>query len=244
MKAGCFVRCVFLVACSTIVIGSCYANCGDSANLAANLRSSPASIQNLVKEIQGKTGPEVRAAIVKRFGPAARNLGSGVSIEQWDVESGVLTYSLGLASFQRNGTRVWVTQTANVALPTLTSNTFEMYTNPEPQMKYWIGNVSLKGDGSFKFVDSGQSLEHRAKQSQNFFMKHPAGRFAIQFSAGCTAETILERVPEASVLCNLTFSPGDGSPQASYDIMAYPSERRLAFMTKKQPLAFLLEKGW
>jgi hypothetical protein len=235
---------VFLAVSSAIAIPSCFANCGNGVDFGGNVRDSPASIQTLVKETEGKTGDEVRAAIIKRFGPAARNVGSGVSIEQWDVESGVLTYSLGLASFQENGRKVWVTQTANKALPTLAENTFEMYTKPEPQMKYWIGNVSLTRGSSFKFVDSGQSLDHRASQSQNFFMKHPAGRFAIQFSAGCSAATVLERLPEGTLLCSLTFSPADGRPQASYDIIAYPSERRLAFQAKKRPLAFLLEKSW
>lgn len=247
MKTGQFfglIRCALLTVCSAIAIPSCFAKCDNSANLAASLRDSPASIQSLVKETEGKTGNEVRAAIIKRFGLAARDLGSGVSIEQWDVESGVLTYSLGLASFQRNGRKLWVTQTANKAMPTLTENTFEMYTKPEPQMKYWVGNVSLKWDSSFTFVDSGQSLDHRVSQFQNFFMEHSAGRFAVQFSAGCSADTVLERLPEGALLCRLTFSPADGSPQASYDIIAYASERRLAFETKKRPLAFLLEKTW
>jgi hypothetical protein len=245
VKAGQFCRLFgFVVVCFLISTPLCFANCGEGADLTANLRDSPASIQNLAKEVQGKVNNDVRAAIVKRFGPPTRDVGSGVSIEQWNIESGVLTYSLGLASFWRSGRKVWVTQTANKALPTLTENTFEMYTKAEPQLKYWIGNVSLKPDLSFEFVDSGQSPDHRTRQSQNFFIKHPAGRFAIQFSAGCSADTILERLPEATVFCNLTFSPADGSPPASYDIIVYPSSRLLAFRTRKRPLTFLLEKGW
>jgi hypothetical protein len=108
-----FVRCASLAVCSAIAIPSSFANCGDdTGEQSANLRSSPASIQALAEpEIQGKTNDEVQAAIIRRLGPAPRDVGSGLSIQQWDVGSGVLTYSQGLADFQANGRTVWLTQT-------------------------------------------------------------------------------------------------------------------------------------
>jgi hypothetical protein len=244
---GAFVRCSVLALCSSIAVPMCFADCGKTSELPANsaLTNSPISIQRLAKELQGKKGDEVEAAIIKQFGPAARDVGSGVSIQQWDVESGVLTYSLGLASFRANGGKVvWLTATVNKALLALTDDTFEMYTPPEPQMKYWLGNLRLKPDSTFEFVDSGQSLDHRAGQTQNFFLQHADGRFEIHFAPGCTNETVLERLTDGTFLCSLTFVSANGGPQASYDIIVYSSERRLAFSTKRQPLLFLMEKGF
>jgi hypothetical protein len=244
---GAFVRCLVVALCSGIVAPLCFADCGKTVELPANsaLTHSPTSIQRLARELQGKKGEAAEAAIIKQFGPAARDVGSGVSIQQWDVESGILTYSLGLASFRANGGKVvWLTATVNKALLALTDDTFEMYTPPERQMQYWLGNLRLKPDSTFEFVDSGQSLDHRAGQTQNFFLKHADGRFEIHFAPGCTNDTVLERLTDGTFLCSLTFRSANGSPQASYDIVVYSSERRLAFSTKSRPLVFLMYKSF
>jgi hypothetical protein len=151
---------------------------------------------------------------------------------------------MGLARFSAHGETVWSTRAINKALPTLTTGTIEMYTPPQPQMKYWIGNLNLNLESAFKFVDSGQSMDHRVGQSRNFFMKHPAGRFKIQFATGCSGDTVLEHLSDATFLCTVIFFPADGSPQTTYDIVAYPSERRLSFSTKKRPPVFLMDKRW
>jgi hypothetical protein len=244
---GAFVRWSVFALCSGIAVPLCFADCGNTSELPENLAlaHSPTSIQRLAKELQGKKGDEVEAVVIKQFGPAARDVGSGVSIQQWDVESGVLTYSLGLASFLANGGKViWLTATANKALLALTDNTFEMYTPPEPQMKYWLGNLRLKPDSTFEFVDSGQNLDHRSGQTQNFFLKHADGWFEIHFAPGCTNDTVLERLTDGTFLCSLTFVSANGGPQVSYDIIVYSSERRLAFSTKRRPLVFLMDKGF
>jgi len=242
-----FVRCAILAMCASFAIPLCFADCGKTSELTTNLAlaDSPTSIQRLAKELQGKRGGEVATAIIKQFGSAARDVGSGVSIQQWDVESGVLTYSGGLASFRANGGNVvWLTATVNKALLALTEDTFEMYTPAEPQMKYWLGNLHLNPDSTYEFVDSGQSLDHRAGQTQNFFLQHPGGRFEIHFAPGCTGDTVLERLADGTILCSVTFLSANGGPQVSYDIIVYANERRLAFSAKKQPLIFLMDKGF
>jgi hypothetical protein len=242
-----FVRCAILTVFSSIAIPLCYADCGKTSELAANsgLAQSPTSIQRLAKELQAKKGDEVASAIIKQFGPAARDVGSGVSIRQWDVESGVLTYSLGLARFRpKVGKVVWLTPTINKALLALTTDTFEMTTLPEPQMKYWLGNLRLKPDSAYEFVDSGENLDHRVGQTQNFFIKHSNGRYEIQFAPGCMGDTVLERLTDGTLLCSVTFLSANGGPQVSYDIVVYPSERRLVFSTKRRPLTFLMNKGF
>jgi hypothetical protein len=209
------------------------------------LAQSPPSIQTLANELQGKKGDEVEAAIIKHFGPAARDVGSGVSIRQWDVESGVLTYSLGSARFQTNGgSVVWLTATDSEALQAITDDTFEMTTPPEPEMKYWLGNLGLKPDSTYEFTDSGQNLDHRAGQTQNFFIKHPHGRFGIHYALGCTDNTVLERLTDGTLLCSLSFLPTNSGPETSYDIVVYSSEKRLAFSKKGRPHLFLMEKGF
>jgi len=224
---------------------SSFANCASTSQQAEDLalEKLPASLQSLAKEIQGKTGEDIERAITSRFG-SGRDVGSGVRIELWQIDPGVLTYSTGLVSFRAHGESVWLTRTINKAMPTLMSGTFEMYTPPEPQMKYWLRNLSLMPESAFKFVDSGQNLDHRTHQTDNFFMKHPTGRFKVQFAPNCSSDTILERLSDGTLLCTLAFSVEDGSAHTVYDVVAYPSERRLAFSVKKGPSKYLLEKGW
>jgi len=245
---GRFARWAVLLFCCGITIPSCFANCDSTSEHSESLalNDSPASIQTLANEIRDKSGEEVEAAIVKHFGPG-REVGSGLRIMQWDVGTGVLTFSRGLANFHVNGGRVlWLTATSNKAGLTVTGHGFEMTTPPTPTTKYWLGDLELRNGSIYKFIDSREweSLHHRGKQTNNFFLKHPAGRFAIQFAPGCSPDTVLERLSDATVLCSLTFIPVDGSPDATYEIVAYPSERRLVFSRKKPPLEFLMDKGW
>jgi hypothetical protein len=94
----------------------------------------------------------------------------------------------------------------------------------------------------FKFVDNGQNLDHRAHQTDNFFMKHPTGHFKVQFAPGCSRHRSGTPIwPNASLHIHLLAE--DGSAQKIYDVVAYPSERRLAFSEKKRPSNFLMEKG-
>jgi len=238
-------RCAILVLCSGIAVPLCVADCGKTGERAAHLAlaHTPTSIQMLAKEIQGKKEDEVSATIVKRFGPAARSIGSGIISPQWDVESGVLDYREGLVSFRAKGSKVvWLTATINKALLALTTDLFEMTTMPETQTKYWLGDLRLKPDSTYEFVDSGQSLDHRTGQKQNFFMTHPGGRFETHFAPGCTGDTALEDLADGTFLCSLTFLSTSGGPQVTYDIIVYPNERRLAFSTKRRPLVFLMDK--
>jgi hypothetical protein len=243
-----FARWFTLLGCCLAAAFSCFANCesasGHYVDLA--LRDSPTSIQTLAKEIRDKSDDEIEAIVTKQFG-VGRDVGSGVRILQWDVENGVLTLGRGLTVFRPTGGKVlWLTATSSKALQTVTNDRFEMTTLPSPQMKYWLGDLELKTGSTYNFIDSREweSLQHRGKQKRNFFLKHQTGRFAIQFAPGCSPDTVLERLPDGTLLCNLTFFPADGSPEDTYDIVAYPSERRLKFSRNKASLQFLMDKGW
>jgi hypothetical protein len=243
-----FVRCCVLIACCGAPVTSCFANCDgtNEQSVSFAFEKLPSSIQALAQEIRDKSGDEVEAAIVKHFGPG-QDVGSGLRILRWDAGTGVLTLNGGLANFQVKGGRViWLTVTSNKALPTISGDGFEMTTPPSPQMKYWLGDLELKRGSKYRFIDSREreSLHHREKQTDNFFLKHPDGQFTIQFAPGCSPDTVLERLPEATALCSLTFFPADGSPEATFDIVAYPSERRIRFSRKKPSLEFFMGKGW
>lgn len=240
-------RCCMLLAFCGTVIPLCFADCvGTNGQSSLALKNAPASIQTLAQEIRDKSGDEVEATIVKYLGPG-RDVGSGLRILQWDVGKGAVVLNGGLANFQTDGGKVlWLTATSSKALQTIIGEGFEMTTPPSPQMKYWLGDLDLKTGSIYKFIDSHEweSLHHREKQTNNFFLKHPDGRFAIQFAPGCSSDTVLERLADATILCSLTFFPADGSPEATYDIVAYPSERRLRFSRTTPQPEFLMDKGW
>ena len=65
--------------------------------------------------------------------------------------------------------------------------------------QFRLGNLDLRSASTYKFIESGESenLHHREKQTNNFFLKHPIGRFTIQFASGGSPDTVLERLPEA-----------------------------------------------
>ena len=52
----------------------------------------PKAIQELASNIQGKGRAEVRAEIIRRFGAAQYNAGSGVRIEVWRLPEGDLSF--------------------------------------------------------------------------------------------------------------------------------------------------------
>jgi hypothetical protein len=57
------------------------------------IAEAPEPIQKLAADLKGKPAKEVRQEIIKQFGPAQRDIGSGFQIEQWDLYDGVLTFT-------------------------------------------------------------------------------------------------------------------------------------------------------
>ena len=163
-----------LLGCCLAATFSCFANCESASEHYVDLalRDSPTSIQTLAKEIRDKSDNEIEAIVTKRFG-VGLDVGSGLRILQWDVESGVLTIGRGLTFFRPTGGKaLWLTATSSKALQTVTKDRFEMTTLPSPQMKYWLGDLELKTGLSYNFIDSREweSLQHRGKQKRNFFL--------------------------------------------------------------------------
>jgi hypothetical protein len=200
------------------------------------------NIKSLTQEVQGKGAEEVRALIVRRFGPPAREVGSGLQIEQWDVDGGILTFHpLQGPTFNQGGVLTRLIRTTNPAALCLFGS-YEMDTEPEghPAMLYYIGDVSLSAD-HYKFKDSGSNLDHRNKQKNNFFTLHPDGLVEVKFASGVSAESRLEALPDDSPVATVTFSAPDRRFSATYRIVANRSSMSLAFQGKGP---FQLKKGW
>jgi hypothetical protein len=205
----------------------------------------PQVIQDLAAEIQGKTRDQVRRIVGERFGPAARDLGSGVSIEQWDIESGVLTFHMlrGPTFRPANGREIWLMQTHNRALPNILGD-FSMSTPPnENGTQFWLGTVELRDDLTYLFEDGGTNQKVRDDQKQNFFLRHPKGKFEIRYATGYDGETLLETVPDGAVLGHLVFTPDEEGGTESYDVLSWSTGRVLTFQGDR-PISFRLSKSW
>jgi len=210
--------------------------------LAATAQEAP-DIEALIPQIQGKDAGQVRDVIVHQFGPPARDIGSGLQIEQWDVDSGVLAFSpLQGPTFQKNGVRTRLIRTHNPAALCLFGN-YEMVTTPQRHrgMKYWLGDVSLSVD-RYIYTDSHDNLDHREKQNRNFFMLHPQGLVQVKYAMGVTPDTQLENLPDDSLVAIVTFAIPDGQVRKTYRIVTNRTSMSLAI--EGDEMQFQMTKGW
>jgi hypothetical protein len=201
-------------------------------------------IEVLIWQAQGKQPDEVRALFAERLGPPDRNVGSGIRIEQWDVDGGVLTFHpVTGPTFDRAGVQSRLIRTNNPAARCLFGS-YEMVTLPmgPNETRFWLGNVALSTDSSYSFTDSLQNLEQRTAQHDNFFMLYPEGAIEAQYASGVTAETRLEDLPDGSPVAIVTFRTNDRRLSVKYRLLAYRTSMSLAFEIEKS--SFRLFKGW
>lgn len=201
-------------------------------------------IRELAKAIQGKEREKVWEIISERLGPPHRDVGSGVSIPQWDVFGGVFTYqdeSGPVFVDHELGVYFQLLRTTNLVKENLLRG-YEMMTLEDSyNTQYWLGNIEFKADLSYEFTDSEFFPRLRAAQSQNYFMLHPAGKVAIRYADGIGPETKLENLPEPALIAHLTFTSVDGKAEATYQIIS--SGRRLTFASD-EPLSFDMDRSW
>jgi hypothetical protein len=210
--------------------------------LASAAQGAP-DIDTLIPQVQGKDASQVRALIVRQFGPPARDVGSGLQIEQWDVDGGVLTFHpLQGPTFQKQGVRTRLIRTHNPASLCLFGS-YEMVTAPQGEhgMKYWLGDVSLSGDG-YNYTDSDANLDHRERQRNNFFLLHPKGLVQVKYASGVTPETLLENLPDDSVVATVTLATPDRQVSKTYRIRTNRTSMSLAF--EGDEMQFQMAKGW
>jgi hypothetical protein len=202
------------------------------------------AIDALVPEIQGKRPADVRALIIERLGPPARDVGSGLRIDEWDVDGGVLTFHPVIGpTFDKGEVHRWLIHTNNPAALCL-FGTYEMRTVPEELhgTTYWLGAVALSRNLRYRYTDGHQNLDQRAKQHDNFFMLHPIGRTRLAYARGVTPQTRLEDLPDGSLVATVTFVARRRRASKTYRIVASRTEMRLAFESEAMP--FQLDKAW
>jgi hypothetical protein len=215
---------------------------------APDISKAPKAIQELAASIQGKSSDEVRTVIIERFGPAQRDVGSGVRIEQWDIAGGVLTFHPGTGPFfsdAKTRTYIRLLRTNNPAGANILAS-YEMTTLPDPAnhgTRFWLGNLKFGPNATYRFTDSGQHPKQRAAQTDNFFLLHPAGTVEVRYVAPITPDTLLESVAEGATVAHLVFNSSDHKHQAAFSITSSERERRLVFGADK-PLPFCMDTSW
>ena len=205
-------------------------------------------IQAFALGIQGIRPDYVRAACIRRFGFPDRDVGSGVRIDEWDLPEGVLTFTSGGGPtfFDSKSKRLFhLLRTHNPAGSNILSG-YEMYTLPDPahyNLQSWLGNVKLC-ESTYRFKESGGATPaQRAAQAKNFFMRNPAGRVEIRYAAPVTAESLLETLPEGTVVARLVFTAADHKQRATFSITSSEPARCLRFGAD-QPLTFSMSTSW
>jgi hypothetical protein len=209
---------------------------------------APEAIQALAVKIQGKAPAEVREEIIKRFGSNPRHIGSGIRIEAWQVPEGVLIFNpLVGPTFTDAKTKrqCWLIHTNNLAGTNIWQS-YEMSTLPDASNhgnQFWLGNLDLRSDQTYRFSDSGQFPDQRSNQAENFFMRRPRGKVRVQYEMPASPDTPLESLEEGVVVARVIFTSSEDNETATFSIASSEQDRRLVFRADT-PLSFSMATGW
>ena len=132
------------------------------------------AIADLKSQIKGKAPREVASIIVQRFGPPNRDVGSGLTILDWDVVGGDLRLTVqgGPPIFRiSDGKKLWLVETENPAGDNIVSE-FEMSTLPDPKnhgSRSWLGDLTLRANRKYEYTRPEYD-----SVPNNFFSDNPA----------------------------------------------------------------------
>lgn len=207
----------------------------------------PTAIAQLQTDIRGLRPIQVREAIKKRFGQPSREIGSGIRIPQWDVAGGKLTFHplRGPTFTTPSGEDHWLLRTTNPARETILSQ-YEMFRSPDPagrRPQYWIGDIYLKNDLTYRYEDGGMNLHDRGDQSHNFFILHSIGQVEVEWSKGIKDDTPLESAGDGTI-AQLVFHAAVGSASLRCRVVSRTSDRRLQMLPEGGNASFSLVGGW
>ncbi|MFI5384780.1 MAG: hypothetical protein ACHQ50_01555 [Fimbriimonadales bacterium] len=87
------------------------------------------------------------------------------------------------------------------------AGSYEVNTASIRGMFYYMGDVELRAKGAYRYTESESNSEERWTIASSFFVRHPKGRYSIQYSRGISGTTLLEKLPDQADLCVLTFQP-------------------------------------
>lgn len=207
----------------------------------------PAPIEQLRKEIVGLRPIEVRQAIKRQFGQPSSDAGSGIMIPQWKIGGGTLTFHplRGPIFTTPAGDVHWLLQTRNPARLTVFCQ-YEMVTPSDPsdrRPRYWIGDVYLASDLTYRFVDGGTNLHDRGDQSRNFFIRHPRGHFEVQWTDGIKDDTPLESIGDREI-AHMVFHAEPSSASFRCRLASSAADRSLSLLSAEGAVSFQLTRGW
>ncbi len=210
------------------------------------IAEAPKSIQTLSARIQGANPELVLEILGNQLGPPSRVAGSGLSMPEWDLPDGVLTFHpLSGPYFFNSRTKRYfrLVQTKNPVAANLLG-TYEMSTLPNSsRVSFYLGYLEFGPNSTYQFTDSGQHHDQRSAQKENFFMLYPTGTVEVHYAVSVTPSTLLESVQKGTVVAKLVFNSANQQGQSTFSITSSELGRRLDFSAEK-PMSFRLNKPW
>ena len=206
----------------------------------------PPAINRVRPRLAGKGRDEVLAMLTKEFGPQARDIGSGLSIPQWDMGGGVLQFHPSVGpTFRMKEKTTWLIATHNPAGANIVGN-YEMYTLPDPAnhgTSFWIGNLKLSAHGTYRYVPG--SIEPQAKEARNFFVDHAEGTYKIAYAGVLNKESLLEDQADRATLATVTFTGKAPTDSAKIQLKVDAAARWLDFAAAGDaPMNCVMQKSW
>lgn len=123
---------------------------------------------------------------------------------------------------------------------------YEMATLPDksnPNTTFWIGNLTLRPNDSYQFVDSNSNLDRRSGQENNFFLRYPTGNFSLIYSQGLSNETLLEDLSDRAEVARILFIANNGKTKQAYTIISRRDMAMLEF-DSNDSIEFEMLKSW
>ncbi len=203
------------------------------------------ALEMLASDIQKKAPNMVREVIIEKYGQADRDVGSGFSIEQWDINGGVLTFHPATGVyFKKNGVIHSLIDTINYAKEAL-FGCYEMSSLPDHNShgsSYWLGNLELSG-GSYSFKRSRLSYDKELPITENYFFSYPKGMVRIDFASELIKKSKLESIKDGETIATITFYSEDRAANIKYNIVTRKLPKMLFFSREKE-VPFKMDKAW
>ena len=224
----------------------CLPSCGHSAlpsSKPPTRRTLPPAVAKFRDTVTKMEAKEALAEGVREFGEPSRDVGSGLSIPEWNLDGGVLeVHPLVGPTFRfDDGTIVWLIPTRNPAEENVLQD-FEMTTPANPAnhgTRFWIGDVRITKNRLYHYTDSGMNRHDRGDQSGNSFLNHPDGRIEVIWTKGIDANSCLESLGERQI-ANLRFVANDGKTAFEAGVVSSDQIRRLSILGP----TFEMDRGW
>jgi len=222
----------------------------------------PPAIAQLKSQIQGKRPREVASIIVQRFGRPNRDVGSGLTILEWDVGGCVLSLTVegggGPLKFRcPDGATLWLIGTENPIRDNIISQ-FEMTTLPDlgnsdvsnHGTQFYLGYLALHANGKYRYVAADEFASQHRQIAPNFFFDHPRGNYVVAYPTGLSGQSLLENLPDKSHIAAIHFSadpkPGSTRPGASAQLELCTSRGHSLYFASSGliPLNYALDASW